>query len=133
MHDDTENIQIECEENCGNSPKKQLLRDINIAFAKNDFDFCMSWIRDDIIWEMIGDQRLEGKEALRQEWDRMKERKVQQLIIHNIITHGNAASVNGTVKLQDDQTIAFCDVYQFAGFGKNAKIKTITSYVVPLT
>lgn len=132
MNSHPESIKIECEENCGNSPKKILLKELSIASATNDIDFCMNWMRDDILWEIVGDKQIQGKDDFEHELNRMKDRKVQELRIHNIITHGNTASLNGTLILSDDKKIAFCNVYNFSGFGKNAKIKRITSYVIPL-
>lgn len=50
-----------CAENCGNSPKKELLRDLSIAFVKNEIEFCMDWMTDDVVWEIIGDKLIQGK------------------------------------------------------------------------
>jgi hypothetical protein len=131
MNNQPEKLQIFCAEDCGNSPKKALLRDISIAFAKNEISFCLDWMIDNIEWDIVGDQLIHGKDNVEKVLIRMK-RNVQQLHIHNIITHGNTGSVNGTLILMDQHTIEFCDVYNFAGFGKNAKIKKITSYVIKL-
>ena len=127
----SEKIKVECAENCGNSPKKELLKELSIAFAANDIDFCMNWMTDDVVWDIIGNKRIQGKVAFENELDQMKkDREVQQIRIENIITHGNTGSVNGTLILDDKQSVAFCDVYNFRGFGKNSKIKFITSYVI---
>lgn len=124
----SERIIVECAENCGNSPKKQLLRDLTVAYAKQDIRFCIEWMTDDVIWEIVGEQRIQGKDNVEKALYASSEREVQQLRIENIITHGDTGSVNGTVQLSGNQTIAFCDVYNFRGFGRTAKIKKITSY-----
>ena len=126
----SENIQVECAENCGNSPKKRLLKDLTIAFAKSDIRFCVDCVADDVVWHIVGDKRIRGKGDFETALNQMKDREAQQMHIHNIITHGNTGSVNGTLILNDKQSVAFCDVYNFKGFGKNSKIKLITSYVV---
>lgn len=125
-----ESLIVECAEDCGNAPKKELLRDLTIAFAKNDTEFCINCMRDDIVWEMIGQNRFEGIGEYKEALNNWKKHQVKHLIIHNIITHGNTASLNGTMLLEDETKIDFCDVYNFAGFGKKAKIKKITSYVI---
>lgn len=107
-----------------------LLRDLSIAFVKNEINFCLDWMTDDVVWEIIGDKLIQGKGDFEKALHQLKDREVQQLRIQNIITHGNTGSVNGTLKLNDKQNIAFCDVYNFRGFGKNSKIKAITSYVI---
>ncbi|GAB7057911.1 MULTISPECIES: nuclear transport factor 2 family protein [Paenibacillus] len=133
MNTHSENLRVECAENCGNAPKKELLRDLSIAFAKLEVDFCMAWVTDDIVWEVIGDHIKRGKADFEKALNHMNNRKVQQLHIHNIITHGNAGSVNGILAFHDQQRFAFCDVYNFRGFGRNAKIKTITSYFIQIS
>lgn len=126
-------LMVKCKEDCGNAPKKLLLKDLTIALAKHDIDFCLNCMRDDVVWDMIGKQQVEGIDEYEQALLQMKHRQVQELHIHHIITHGNTASVNGTFYLTDGGSIAFCDVYDFGGFGKKAKIKKITSYVIPIS
>ena len=130
MNTHSEDVKVECAEDCGNSPKKQLLRDINIAFAKREIGFCLDWMTDDIIWEIIGDRVIEGVSDVEKVLNEWSIREISLLRIHNIITHGNTASVNGVLLLNDKETIDFCDVYNFRGFGKNSKIKKITSFVI---
>lgn len=44
-------VKINVEADCENSPKKALLRDITIAFAKNNKAFIIENFSDDIRWE----------------------------------------------------------------------------------
>lgn len=129
----SDNLIVKCTEDCGNAPKKQMLKDFTVALAKNDIVSCLEWVREDIVWEIIGEQKINGIDEYEQKLIDMKERNVKELQIENIITHGNTCSVNGTLIFNDLQSIAFCDVYNFAGFGKNAKIKRITSYIIKIS
>lgn len=131
MNTNSEHLKVECAENCGNAPKKQLLKEWTIALAEKNIDFCLDCMRDDIVWNVVGQSKLEGKEKYEKAIKEIRW-EVKKLTIENIITHGNTASVNGIFILEDKKQIAFCDVYKFGGFGKNAKIKEITSYVIPL-
>lgn len=133
MENNSHHVKVICAENCGNSPKKKLLKELSVAFAKNEFDFCVDWVTDDIIWEIVGDQTIQGKSDFERALNQFKDRKVQQLSIENIITHGNTGSVNGELTLNNHQRVAFCDIYNFRGFRKDAKIKAITSYAIPLS
>ncbi|WP_071394265.1 nuclear transport factor 2-like protein [Bacillus tuaregi] len=128
----SENIRVECAENCGNSPKKQMLKELSIAFVKKEIDFCLNCMSDDVIWNIIGDRLNQGKGDYEKALWKMGNREVQELHIHNIITHGNVGSVNSTLILDDERRIERCDVYNFGGFGKNSKIKKITSYVIEI-
>ena len=126
-----ENIKIECLENCGNSPKKTLLKDLGIAFVTNKIDHCLEWLTEDITIEMVGNKQIDGIDNVKKWWENYWNYQANHLRIINIITHGNTASINGTLHFNDHHDIAFCHVLQFRGFGKNAKIKKITAYIIP--
>lgn len=116
--------------------RESFLRTFNDAFLTNDIDFIVSQLSEDVIWNMVGDQKITGKEKVREAMEQMGSgtMKVVEMTIEKCITHGREAAVNGTMKMLDkgnEITFGFCDVYTFSGF-KNAKIKELTSYVVPL-
>lgn len=127
-----DNLKIVCLEDCGNAPKKLLLRDFNIAFARGDVDTIVQNISDDVCWEMIGDKRLEGIRSVTEELEQMKEFKATELHLTSIITHGATASADGILHFPDGSRYAFSDVYRFTSAGKQAKIKEIRSYVIRL-
>lgn len=108
---------------------KEFLKKLNEAFAKNDADFVIQQVTDNIIWNVVGDFSVEGKEAFNQKLNEMISDEPYELEIHNIITHGRDAAVNGFMKSTDGKQYAFCDVYKFSGF-KNTKISKMTSYVI---
>jgi hypothetical protein len=119
-------------EDCGNSPKALLLRDLNIAFAKNNVPFILEHVTDDITWIMVGDQTIQGKANFAAVLERMKDNEVAEVRLDNIITHGDTGAVNGCLKMKDGNTYAFCDVYKFNGHSKAAKIREITSYNIEI-
>ncbi|WP_332699450.1 nuclear transport factor 2 family protein [Halalkalibacter lacteus] len=123
-------IKIICVEDCGNSPKKKLLKELNIAFAENDIGFIMENITEDVYWNLIGEKLIQGKDNFVETLKQMKNRKVTEIHIRNIITHGSTGAVNGTYILEDKNSYAFCDIYNFTSAGKNSKIKEITSYII---
>ena len=124
-------MRVECAEDCGNSPKKRLLKEWSVAAARRDADFCAEWVTDDVVWDIAGDRRVRGKEALALALRQRHDHEAAALRIENIITHGNAGSVNGTLVLGDRREFAFCDVFRFSSC-KASKIKAITSYVIEL-
>lgn len=124
-------IKLTIKEDCGNAPKKEFIRDFNIAFAENSNDKILAFMADDIVWDMIGNKKVQGKEDVRKELESMGLEEATELIIDTIITHGDIASANGVMKFAGT-TIAFCDVYKFTGHDKNAKIKELTSYGIEL-
>lgn len=130
MNHDVENIKIECAETCGNAPKKQLLRDMMIAYVKNEMDVCLEPLADNVVWEIVGGMRVEGKGEVKKALCERQGDDIRELSIQNIITHGNSGAINGHIRLKDERSIAFCHVYNFSGFGKKAKIKQVTSYII---
>ena len=102
-------------EDCGNSPKKSFLKQINIAFAKGDSIFIINNVSEDITWNIIGDMLIQGKSDLEKTLENMKKDIVEELTINSIITHGREGAVNGLIKMKDGRNYAFCDIYEFCG------------------
>ena len=117
--------------NCGNSPKMEFLKDFNIAFAKGNVELIVESVTDDIIWNIIGDKKIEGKDKFTQELEKMKMKKASELILDRILTHGKEGAVSGVIKMQNGKKYAFSDFYEFNG-AKGGKVKSITSYVVKI-
>jgi hypothetical protein len=124
-------LKITVGEDCGNAPKKELLRDFNIAFVKGDVDPLLHNITDDICWTMVGDRLFEGKEQVTKMMEEARKTNPTELTINNIITHGNTGAVDGVIKLENGTTYAYCDIYRF-GSAKNVKIKEISSYIIKI-
>ncbi|MDE2854071.1 MAG: nuclear transport factor 2 family protein [Chloroflexota bacterium] len=116
---------------CGGAPKKQLLRDLNIAFAKADVEGILEFFRDDIRWRIMGEADLRGKEAVRAALEAMQEMVASELIIHSIIIQGRAAAVNGLIRTEGGGSVAFCDICQFESADGN-KIQSMMSYAVEI-
>ncbi len=124
--------KIIVDEDCGNAPKILLLRDFNIAFAKQNAEFVLQNLTDNIRWDRVGDKLVEGKDQVAKEVDKMQQTKTAELTIKNIMTHGNVGAVDGITKLDNGKSYAFCDVYRFSSSAKDAKIREITTYIIAL-
>ena len=120
--------QVICSDDCGNSPRKAQLRDFNIAFAHNNAEAVLEQLSDDIVWTMVGDRVIRGKEAVAQALAEMAgDQPAAELRIHHIITHGTDAALDGVISFDGGRRIAFCDVYVYSGHAKTARIKEMTS------
>lgn len=73
---------------------------------------------------------VEGRDAAKKLLKGMDGGDMKEVIIENIITHGRAGTVNGTMTFTNDTKFGFCDVFEFTTHAKDAKIKSLTSYVV---
>jgi hypothetical protein len=123
-------VKVNVQPDCGNAPKKLLLRDFTIAVANNDVPFILDSSADDIHWEVVGYQSIKGKTKIENLLKEILYAKLVEVTIANIITHGDAGSVNGTLKLIDGSIYGFCHVHTFTSHAKNARIKEITSYII---
>ncbi|WP_420577664.1 nuclear transport factor 2 family protein [Ekhidna sp.] len=121
--------KITIKADCGNSPKKEFLKDFNVAFATGNAEFIIDNVSDDIRWYMYGDREFEGKADFAKEINIMKDYVADEVIVHSIVTHGAEAALNGEIKMSG-KTYAFCDMYQFTSAGSNT-IKEMRSYVIP--
>ncbi|MGM7702383.1 hypothetical protein ACSVDE_11710 [Pseudalkalibacillus sp. Hm43] len=130
---DPHEFSVICPDSCGNSPKGKLIKEITIAFAKRDLDSLSDYISDGFTWEIVGENKINGRENCYNQLCKMnKDRQVLQIEIKSIITHGREGAVNGSLILDNSKEISFCDIYQFTSAGKNSKIKVLTSYNIEL-
>ena len=118
-------------EDCGNSPKNLFIEKLTAAFAKRDAKFILGNVTEDIRWNIVGDTLIEGKANFGEALERMKNEKVAELSIRHIATHGKAGAVDGTTKLKNGITHAFCDVYEFSN-SKGTSVKEITSHRIEI-
>jgi hypothetical protein len=130
FHRGANSYLIICAEDCENAPKKELLKEFSIALAKNDISFIVENITDNVIWNIVGDKLIQGKDTFADTLKQMRNSTAIELHISNIITHGNTGSANGILTFENKKCFAFCDVYIFSSAAKNGKIKEITSYVI---
>lgn len=124
-------VKLDIRADCGNSPRKEFLRDFNSAFANGDVPCIATHLTDDIVWDMIGDKKIAGKMGMVKELEKMKDSPVKKMVLHTVVTHGREASANGEMHMLSGDVYAFCDVYTFAKTTGTA-IKVITSYVIQL-
>ncbi len=124
-------LKITIHADCGDAPKKQLLRDMNIAFARSDVEAILDFFTDDVHWRIVGETELRGKAAMREALEAMKGVVTRELIIHSIITGGREGAVHGVIISEDGAPVAFCDVVQFDSAGGNL-IGMMTSFAIEL-
>jgi hypothetical protein len=118
-------------EDCRNSPKNLFLQELTIALVKGDAKFILGRVTDDIRWDIVGDELIEGKDDLARAVGRLKNEPTAELTLNHLATHGKTGAVDGTTKLKNGRLRAFCDVYEFDG-AKGARVKEITSYLIEI-
>lgn len=113
--------------------KEEFIRDFNEAFSKNDLDFILNNMSEDIRWNFVGEKPMEGKTAVKEFMEPMKNVETLEMEVLQIVTHGRTAAANGWMKIKEPsgevKNFGFADFYEFSGL-KNPKIRKMTSYVV---
>ena len=82
---------------------EEFLQKFNEAFVQNDINHIVDCTTDDIIWTMIGDKTIRGKEDLTVSMNEMKDASGLQLKIDTIIIEGNRAAVDGSMSMEDKE------------------------------
>jgi len=124
-----QSMKLNIQTDCGNAPKKELIRDLTIYFVSYEIEKAMEYMDDDVVWTLVGDGPIAGKEPFAEALKEMMDNKAKELTIYSIVTHGKEAAVNGEMTMEDGNIFGFADFYEFASAG-SSKVKNIRSYVI---
>lgn len=120
-------MKINIKPDCGNAPKKERIRDFNLAFARMDIDYLANAVTDDLVWEMVGGKTHKGKAAFLESLKEMEGFVATEITLDQIITHGAEGAGSGYMRYEGGLTVHFADMYRFSS-AKGSKIKTLTSF-----
>jgi len=123
-------LKIIAPQDCDNAPKRRIIRDLNIAFAKGDVKALADQFHQDIEWEMVGDKTISGFEAVVNYLEKIKSSKADALELKQILSHGKYAAASGILSFKTEK-IAFHDFYEFSSAG-SSKIKKISSMAISI-
>lgn len=122
-------MKLNIKPDCGNAPKKELIKNLTICFASYDIPQAMSYLDENVVWTLVGDEPVVGRSRFAAALQEMSQNKANELTIHSIITHGKEAAINGEMVMEDGHVFGFSDFYEFTS-AKGSKVKSIVSYVV---
>lgn len=121
-------VQVTAAPDCGNAPRKQVLRDFAVAIAERDTDGLLSTVAADVEWDIVGRRTVRGKADFAAAVTAVVDRPAETLQMDSILTHGREGAVSSRMGFPGGGELRCCDVYTFSGHGKTAKITRITSY-----
>lgn len=112
---------------------KEIVEKVNTAFLKGNFEGFLEFCADDVIWTIVGDRTIKGKQAIRQWMKSMAAENSEPpkfTVADPVIGEGDFVAARGdmTMKDKDGKTVpySYCDIYRF----QNDKIVELTSFVV---
>jgi len=123
--------KITIDADCENAPKKQYIKDFNIAFAHADMNKVLEMMSEDAEWIVVGKGKWSGLKSIKKILQEMNTPEADEMYLENILSHGKLCSANGVITYKDIR-VAFCDVYEFENHGKDAKIIKMTSYPIDI-
>ena len=131
MNNSKISTKIKIKADCGNSPKMNFLKEINIAFAESNLTFLSDHVTDSIEWNIVGEKLIVGKESFTDELEVMKSNEISELVLQQVLSHGREGAARGIITMNNGKMFAFSDFYEFNN-SKGSLIKSITSFVVEL-
>lgn len=109
---------------------KQIIEMVNAAFSENKIENFLSFCAEDVVWTMVGEKTVEGKDAIRKWMDSMKPAEPPKFTVNAVIGEGDFGMAYGdmTMKGKDgkEAPYSYCDIYRF----QNGKIIELKSYVI---
>jgi ketosteroid isomerase-like protein len=108
---------------------KAILEKANAAITARDHEGFLSYCTDDVTWNFVGEQVLQGKEAVRQY---MAATYVEPptFDVEHLIAEGDFVTAVGKISLNDKNgrlvNYAYCDVWRF----ENGKMAELKAFVV---
>jgi uncharacterized protein len=108
---------------------KEIVEQVNAAFAQNSVEGFLSVCADDVVWTMVGDKTVEGKDAIRQ-WMASMDLEPLKFTVDNVIAEGDFVTAHGdmTMKDKDGKAVPYscCNIYRFRG----DKIVELRAFVI---
>lgn len=109
---------------------KEIVEKLNVAFAENKPEVFLDACADNATWRMVGDKSYEGKEAIKEFMNSMKDMEPPKFTVDNTFGDGDFVTSYGDMMMKDengkDTPYSFCDIYQF----RDGKIIDLRSFVV---
>ncbi|HVL68007.1 MAG TPA: nuclear transport factor 2 family protein [Vicinamibacterales bacterium] len=105
---------------------------INDTFAKGDTRTFLDYCTDDVVWTMVGDRTVQGKQAVADWMASMQPSDLPTFTTEIVAVDGDVVAATGgmTMKEKDGSTgrYSYCDVYRF----RDGKVAELRSFVIKL-
>lgn len=104
---------------------REVLERANAAITQGDYEGFLSFCTEDTQWCFLGEQTLDGKDAVRQ-WMARTYQEPPQFEVQRMIAEGDTLAAIGEITLKDEAgkavRHAYCDVWRLRD-GKLAELK----------
>ena len=108
---------------------KIILQKANEAVSKGDYEEFLQYCTDDTKWIFVGDQMLNGKEAVRK-WMYNEYIEPPQNDVENLIAENDYLTAIGKITVMTENgksiTYSYCDVWKF----RDGKMAELMAFVI---
>jgi ketosteroid isomerase-like protein len=108
---------------------KQVLEKANAAITKGDYEGFLSYCTEDTVWNFVGEQVLNGKDALREYMAKVYA-EPPKFRVESLVAEGEFVIAVGTIKLKNADGLpvdyAYCDVWRL----RDGKLHELKAFVV---
>jgi ketosteroid isomerase-like protein len=110
--------------------RKEIVQQINDAFAENNLEKVLSFCSDDFTWTMVGESTVKGKEPIRK-WMASMDPQPPKFTVDATVAEGDFVVTRGDMTMSERKggptvPYTFCDIYRFAG----DKVVELTAFVI---
>lgn len=124
-------MDVHVDVDCGNAPKKALVRDWLIAAAEGDADEIRARLADQALWEAVGETECRGRDEVAEGLARLGADGVA-FRLDRLLSHGKHVAAEGSIERDGGASTRFAHFIEFDGHGKNSPIASIVTYVAPV-
>jgi ketosteroid isomerase-like protein len=107
---------------------KEIVEKVNDAFSTGNTGAFIDLCADDIQWTIVGDQTVDGKDALREFMKSMEGHEPPKFTVETLIAEGDSAMATGGMTMEEEPgcegSYGYCDIYRFNGEGQIAELRT---------
>ncbi len=107
---------------------KDIIQKVNDAFATGKTDAFLDLCSEDVKWTIVGDQVIEGKDALKTFLSAMNGEEPPRFTMDAFIADENSAMARGSMTMIEKEgcegTYEYCDIYTFNGDGEISELRT---------
>ncbi|RZJ64372.1 MAG: nuclear transport factor 2 family protein [Flavobacterium sp.] len=109
-------------------PNKETLEKANSAVTAGDNEGFLSFCTDDVVWRFIGDQTLNGKQAVRDYMDKTY-LEPPKFDVEQLIAEGDFVTAVGKISLNENgktTRYSYCDIWKF----RDGKMQELKAFVI---
>lgn len=108
---------------------KQTLEQANAAISRGDHEGFLAFCTEDTRWVFVGDQTLQGKEAVRR-WMKATYHQPPKFHVERMVAEGDTLAAIGEITLLDEAgratEHAYCDVWRL----RDGRLAELQAFVV---